>query len=48
MMNESLLVLFFRKEQERAGLVGRLRAKEQALLFEKRSKNFLELTDVTR
>jgi hypothetical protein len=39
-MNESFLVLFYKKEQ-RAGLAGRPRAnKKQALLFKKRSKNF--------
>jgi hypothetical protein len=48
MTNESFLVLFFKKEPlaRRVGAAAAHKPKT-ALLFEKRSKNFFELTDVT-
>jgi cytochrome c-type biogenesis protein CcmH len=41
MRNKSFLVLFCKKEFFRAGLTGRPHLEKTALLFEKRSKNFL-------
>jgi hypothetical protein len=46
-MNESFLVLFFKKEPP-AHVAGQSRAKRrQALLFEKRSKNFHSIERAT-